>query len=276
MIRIISHTIFFSHNRHNNDCVLFAGRKERSGETPIQRHAIHYHSLYDNKILRKFRGHVNDVVDISMCPANDCFLTSSSDRTVRLWTLQEAGCLAQMELPTGTQGTPHAVYDSTGMVLGITVSGSTEQYVHLYDARNYASGAFAELRIPHSSIENAIQNQQGAAELSKAEWSSIAFNASGNQLLATAPQGLVLLLDGFEGTVQKALCSEGALSACYTADDKSVLTGYRDGTIGCWNVDSGMLLKKLPGHSGPVGCIASNPKYAMFASCCTSTALWLW
>ena len=276
MIRFLLHTIFFSPNRHNNDCVLFAGRKGRSGETPTQRHSIHYHSLYDNKILRKFRGHVDDVADISMCPANDCFLTSSSDRTVRLWTLQEAGCLAQMELPTGAQGTPHAVYDSTGMVLGITASGSTEQYVHLYDARNYDSGAFAELKVPHSSIENVIQNQQGAAELSKAEWSSIAFNASGNQLLATAPQGLALLLDGFEGTVQKALCSEGAVSACFAADDKSVLMGNGDGTIGCWSVDSGKLLKKLPGHNGPVGCIASNPKYAMFASCCTSTALWLW
>jgi COMPASS component SWD2 len=255
---------------------LFARRKGTSGETPTQQHAIHYHSLYDNKILRKFRGHVNDVADISMCPANDCFLTSSSDRTVRLWTLQEAGCLGQMELPAGATGTPHAVYDSTGLVLGITASGSNEQYVHLYDARNYASGAFAELKVPHASIEAAIQNPQSAAELSKLEWSSIAFNASGNQLLATCPRGLALLLDGFEGTVQKALYSEDAVSACFTADDKNVLMGNKDGTIGCWNVDSGKLVKKLSGHTGPVGCIASNPKYAMFASSCTSTALWLW
>jgi COMPASS component SWD2 len=161
------------------------------------------------------------------------------------------------------------------LVFGITASGSNEQNVHLYDSRKYYSGAFAEHKVPHSSIEAAIQNSQSTAELSKSEWSSIAFNASGNQLLATCPRGLALLLDGFEGTVQKALYSEEAVSACFTADDKSVLMGNKDGTVGCWNVDSGILVKKLSGHTGAVGCIASNPKYAMFASSCTSTALWL-
>lgn len=180
-----------------------------------------------------------------------------------------------MELPSEAQGTPHAVFDSTGLVLGITAAGATEQFVHLYDARNYSGGAFAEFKVPHSSIEMAIPQGANASELSKSEWSSIAFNASGNQMLATS-KGMALLLDGFEGTVQKALCSEGALSACFSSDDKAVLMGNKDGSIGCWSVDSGALVKKLTGHTGPVGCIAANPKYAMFASCDTSTALWLW
>ena len=49
----------------------------------IQRNAIHYLSIYDNKMLRKFRGHTDHVTDISMCPAEDLFLTASRDRTVR-------------------------------------------------------------------------------------------------------------------------------------------------------------------------------------------------
>lgn len=78
--------------------------------------------MYDNKILRKFRGHADEVTDISVSPADDCFLSSSKDRTVRLWNIQQAGCLAQMDLPINAEGTPHAAFDSTGLVFAITAS----------------------------------------------------------------------------------------------------------------------------------------------------------
>ena len=274
-------------------------------------HNIYYHSLYDNKILRQFRGHAEDVTNISMCPANDQFLSSAKDGSVRyvisffpvslsvsrhqmhrshynmlpscygssLWTLQEAGCIAKMELPEGAQGA-YGVFDGSGLVFGIAASGSTEDYIHLYDARNYTTGAFGEFKILHSSIESVIQKQDGfsgsASALSNKPLTSFAFNASGNQLLATGQDGLALLLDGFEGTIQKSLCSTGIISACFTPDDKTVLMGNKDGTISCWSVDSGKLVKHLGGHTGPVGCIAANPTKEQFASSCTSTALWLW
>jgi hypothetical protein len=40
----------------------------------------------------------------------------------RLWNLQQAGCLAQMELPNNTVGNPHANFDKTGLVFAITVA----------------------------------------------------------------------------------------------------------------------------------------------------------
>ena len=56
-----------------------------------------------------------------MNPAEDTFLTASKDRTVRLWNLQQAGCIGQMDLPpTETKGQPHVVFDSTGLVFGVT------------------------------------------------------------------------------------------------------------------------------------------------------------
>lgn len=197
-----------------------------------------------------------------------------------LWTLQEAGCVAKMGLPAGAAQGAYGVFDSSGLVFGICASGATEDYIHLYDARNYTQGAFCEFKLAHSSIETAIQNQQGysgnAAEMAKKPLTSLAFNASGNQLLATGENGLAFLVDGFEGTVQKSLCSTGGISACFTPDDKNVLMGNKDGTISCLSVETGTLVKHLGGHTGPVGCIATNPTRQQFASSCTSTALWLW
>ena len=148
---------------HHDHCVLLAGKG--SPELPSsQRNSVQYLSMYDNKVLRKFRGHTDAITDISMSPAEDTFLTSSRDRTVRyvvrgmpskgtllrlnvllavcawsgpdiclfdlshfvcyihtnrLWDVQQAGCLAQMELPSNTEGNPHAVFDSTGLVFAV-------------------------------------------------------------------------------------------------------------------------------------------------------------
>lgn len=113
---------------HHNQCVLFAGKGSR--EQPVgQRNAVNYLSVYDNKILRKFRGHADEVTALSVSPADDTFLSSSKDRTVRLWNMQEAGSLAQLDLPSSASGNPHAVFDSTGLVFAVSaaVSGGKGQ-----------------------------------------------------------------------------------------------------------------------------------------------------
>jgi WD40 repeat protein len=59
------------------------------------------------------------VTDVSLNPGEDMFLTASRDRTVRLWNIQQAGCMAQMDFPSETIGTPHVAFDSTGMVFTV-------------------------------------------------------------------------------------------------------------------------------------------------------------
>ena len=113
--------------------MLIAGGKG----APANQNAVHYWSLYDNKILRKFRGHSGVVTDISMCPSEDMFLTASKDRTARLWDVQQAGCVAQMTLPSNTEGQPHCVFDSTGMVFAIMAGmtggqGNVSSYYRKY------------------------------------------------------------------------------------------------------------------------------------------------
>jgi COMPASS component SWD2 len=276
---------------HHDQAVLFAGKGSPT-QPAGQRHAVNYWSVYDNKILRKFKGHSDAVTTISMCPADDTFLTSSADGTVRLWTLQQAGCVAEMKLPAeAATGTPVSVFDSTGLVFAIAAAMADDSkeaghYLHLYDARNYAAGAFAELKVAREDLEKAIQShaaatisQERAAELSRADWASMQFNASGNQILVGAGQGMSIVLDGFEGTVQRVLVdrpSSASSCCCFTSDDKTVLQGNDDGSITCWSVESGTVVKRLEGHPGPVTCVAANPMYTQIASACANTALWTW
>ena len=211
------------------------------------------------------------------------------DQTVRLWTLQSAGCLAECQIPAevNPKSNPLAVFDGSGLVFGIAAQKKdlSGHYLHLYDARNYNAGAFAELQVPAESLAKKIEEvgvpNARATALAQQPWHSMKFNVSGNQILVTGGECLCVLLDGFEGMVQKALMNPSTIQrkagvACFSADDQYVLSGKEDGNIDCWNVASGSVLKTLVGHNGPVSCIASNPMYAQFASSCRETALWIW
>jgi WD40 repeat protein len=179
-----------------------------------------------------------------------------------------------------------AVFDSTGLVFAVTASMTADQghFVHLYDARNYADGAFAELKLMQEDLEKSIQTQNPslsldqATILSKDEWTSLQFNKSGSQILVGTEKGMSIVLDGFEGTVQRVFSSSTQTPAvsCFSSDDKTLLMGNEDGSVSCWNVETGAMVKRLEGHPGPVRCLASNPKYTQFASACKQTALWTW
>ena len=276
---------------HHDLCVIYTGKGTKE-QPPAQRHAVHYLSLHDNKILRNFSGHTGEITNISMSPVDDTFLTSSADRTVRLWTLEKAGCVAELHLPSTAEGKPYACFDGTGLVFGVTASFgecSNEHSIHLYDARNYKGGPFSEMKVPQSSVEAAIQGKNigpdVSATLSKGKWNSMFFNKSGDQILIGADMGLGIILNGYEGTVNSVLLSEGAaslsdttsFSGCFTAEDKTILGGNQDGSITCWDAKSGVVTCKLEGHSSRVSCIAANPKFAQIAASSDSnTALWMW
>ena len=260
-----------------------------AGDAATERHAINYYSIYDNKILRKFRGHSGRITGLSQCPADDSFLSTAADQTVRIWTLQSAGCLAECQIPAdlNPNSNPLAVFDASGLIFGIAAQKKdlSAHYLHLYDARNYSAGAFAELSVSAESLSKKMQDAgldgTRAATLAQQPWQSMKFNASGNQILVTGGEGLCVLLDGFEGTVQNALMHPSIVQkrpavACFSSDDKYVLSGKEDGNIDCWNVATSQVQKTLEGHNGAVHCIAANPAYAQFASAYRETALWIW
>mmetsp|Transcript_19941 Transcript_19941/g.24595 ORF Transcript_19941/g.24595 Transcript_19941/m.24595 type:complete len:362 (-) Transcript_19941:782-1867(-) len=288
---------------HHNQSILFTGKGDKMLNIS-ERHAINYLSLHDNKILRQFRGCSEEVTDLSFSPIDDSFLSCSADKTVRLWNVQQPGSLAMLDLPKAgngmvldPKGVPHASYDSTGLVFCITapLDAGAGHLIHLYDARQYSSGAFAELKLDSALIHRAIQQKVSlphqASELTNAEWQSVKFNKSGKLLLVTTKKGVALILDGYDGSIVNVFVGDDGhgksnsnnndylnepMAACFASDDKTILCGNGDGSINCWDANTGEKLRKLDGHVGRVGCIASNPKYAQFASSCTNTALWLW
>ena len=162
------------------------------------------------------------------------------------------------------------------------------QYVHLYDARNYGGGAFAELKVTTQQLQEALTKAGHSSIIAKdLDWTSLNFNINGNSMLVetTSSSGggaAAIVLDGFEGTIQTVLAPSSAPSsaihAAFTPDDQSVLLATQQGTIEAFHATTGsaLLQQPLTGHTGPVSALAVNPKYAQFASGCSNTCLWIW
>lgn len=148
-------------------------------------------------------------------------------------------------------------------------------------------GPFAEMTVTRQDIESKIRLSGSTPErsyaLSKAEWTSMEFNKSGKQILVAANGGMALSIDGYEGTVLHSFLAEAGpssdsshpMAACFTVDDTSIICGNNDGTVSCYQADSGLLARKLRGHVDRVGAVSPNPKYAQIASACTNTAVWI-
>ena len=143
------------------------------------------------------------------------------------------------------------------------------------------------MKVLRKEIEHKLQNSgippERAFALSKNNWESLEFNKSGMQILCCS-RGVLISVDGFEGTVLHSFLAETdgsyttslPTSGCFTTDDRTILCGNEDGSVSCYDVNTGLLTRRLRGHVGRVGCIAVNPKYTQFASACTNTALWIW
>ena len=88
---------------HHDSCVIYASNnvstmvteKEKRNDTSwsvwslllvlILLDVVIYHSLKDNRCIRIFEGHTDEIVSLEMSPQNDTFMTASLDHTVRLW-----------------------------------------------------------------------------------------------------------------------------------------------------------------------------------------------
>eukprot|EP00611_Tribonema_gayanum_P009646 TRINITY_DN1946_c0_g1_i2.p1 TRINITY_DN1946_c0_g1~~TRINITY_DN1946_c0_g1_i2.p1 ORF type:complete len:378 (+),score=134.34 TRINITY_DN1946_c0_g1_i2:125-1135(+) len=248
-------------------------------------HAVRYLSLYDNKFLRFFQGHTDKVVSVAMSPVDDCFMTGSTDRSVRLWNLSAPECLGVLQFPLNSSA-PHVAYDPSGLVFAATASIGAANFIKLYDARNYEQGPFNTYTLQHNMVADFlckrlknIQRQQAQA-LARARWTNLKFSADGMNILVSTDASLIIMLDAYECSVKQVFLGHvndngSELDACFTADAQHVLSGSEDSQIYAWRTEDGALVSTLRGHVGSVGLVACSPKFEVVASACINTALWL-
>ncbi|KAM9814038.1 WD repeat-containing protein 82-like [Neosynchiropus ocellatus] len=238
--------------RHKDDhTVVYSSNKQDD--------TIRLLSLTGNKYIRYFPGHTAKVISLSMSPVDDMFISSSLDKTIRIWDLNSQNCQGI----TNPIGRPICSFDPEGLIFAAAVESKV---VQLYDLRAFDKGPFASFEMSFPRV---------------CDWTGLKFSDDGKQILICTNGGMIGLINAFNGSLLHTFSnynnSRGfSLEACFTPDSQFVMIGSEDGKIHVWSTVSGMKVAVRDGkHPGPINTLQFNPRFMTFASACSKTNFWL-
>ncbi|XP_054709980.1 WD repeat-containing protein 82-like [Uloborus diversus] len=221
---------------------------------------IRYLSLHDNKYIRYYQAHQKKVTSLCMSPVDDTFMSSSLDKTIRIWDLRSPNCQGVMHLP-GSRSVVN--FDPEGLIFAV---GINSELVRLYDLKSFDKGPFNTFKLPQDK---------------DCDWTGLKFSPDGKTILISTNGQVIRLIDAFHGTPLQVFTghinNKGLpLEASFSPDSQFIFSGSTDGRVHVWSAESGNKTAELCcDHTGPVQCVQFNPKYMMLASACTNMAFWL-
>lgn len=153
--------------------------------------AIRYLSLSNNQYLRYFKGHKDQVTSIEVHPVMDLFLSSSLDKTVKLWDLRSTSPVGNLDL-----GQPTVIaFDPKGVIFCVgkypdPCSGNNEGTIAFYSMGKFDKKPFLEVQI---------------RILAGQTWNKLEFSNNGKLLLVSTDSYEHYVLDAFLGQLLTTL-----------------------------------------------------------------------
>lgn len=139
---------------------------------------IRYLNLNDNKYFCYFTGHAKKVISLSVSPSNNTFLSTSLDKTLRLWDLRLPDCQNVLHF----SGRPTAAFDPDGLIFAVGVNSES---IKLYDTRVHGRGSFNTFKVSREK---------------KCDWTALKFSKDGKSILISTNGSVTRLIDAFYGT----------------------------------------------------------------------------
>jgi WD40 repeat protein len=221
-----------------------------------------YWCLHNNEVLFSFLGHSDLITDITMNPINDKFLTTSRDKTSRLWDLGKKSCDCII------QESNFATFDDTGKVIASVSYESNEKsmksqvnFINLYETEWISKGHFKIFKLEEPEIKQ------------------LKFTPDGQHLICTTSDNLILVLDAYEGHIIHRLTGEISENDIYlkidiSADSQYVASGTESGNVIIWSINTGKEVTTLECHPQTTNCVKFSPKYSILATACSNMVLW--
>jgi COMPASS component SWD2 len=238
---------------HHTNAILCASKND---------YRIMYWCTHNNQILFSFLGHSDLITDLSMNPFNDLFLSTSNDKTSRLWDLNKKKCLCIF------QDSQCAIFDNTGKVLtSVTyaLDKETERYENFINLYN--------IEKPETINENNrpfdVFSIKSSGFIKK-----IKFTNNGDYLIAITDNYL-FIIDAVSGKIKHEIEINDEINTFdITPDGKYIALACASGNVLIYS-DKGILIKTLEFHTKNCECLCFNPRYLIMATADTNLVFWI-
>ncbi|WEJ93027.1 member of Set1p complex, histone methyl transferase [Yamadazyma tenuis] len=281
-----AHLAKFTHKDLN--CLYASTPEAVPQDEPID-HAIRYLSLSDKKYLRYFKGHKSQVVSLEVDPVHDMFITSSFDKSVKLWDLRTSNPTGSVEVgqPVLLAYDPHGIVFVTAKLPGYG-GGDGVGELEFYDTKNVHQVPFLRSTI-HTRPE--------------CTWTNIEFANNGKYLLLSTNTSEHYLIDAFSGRLLTRLVMQHpnyklnshypvSHTSCFSSCGRYVIAGSSVSELSVFDLvgiqssngsatvkdsDNPSTLspfKTISTNQGIPKLIAFNPKLFTVATADNSVTLW--
>ena len=244
-------------------------------------------------------GHKGAILDLQWSRDSRVVYSASADMTVASWDLE-----------TGTRIRRHVGHEEVINCLDISrrgeellVSGSDDGYIGVWDARQKQAVDFIESEYPITAVALAEAGNEiysGGIDNDIKVWDirkkAVAYTMVGHHdtvcSLSVSPDSQSLLSNSHDGTVRTwdirpfaptdrhIRTYDGAptglernlIRASWDPKGEKIAAGSGDRTVVVWEVRSGKLLYKLPGHKGTVNDVRFSPADEPIRECSQTLA----
>ena len=199
---------------------------------------------------REWNGHADWVVSVAFSSDSRWAATGGRDRLVRLWDPAAGGVVAVLEGHTGTPGA--CAIAPTAPLLVSASSKETLSWV-----------------LKGSGAADLVDSIQGS--------DVVRFSHDGGYLLLAQAHSPVLIdLRTGEEVLRYQGHQDSITCACFSADDRLVVSGSGDRTLRLWDRASGAELATLAGHADIVTGCAISPDGRLVVSASRDKTLKVW
>jgi len=210
-------------------------------------------ALANLALAHTLTGHTDTVWAIAVSPDGQTLVSSSGDKTIKLWNLDTGQLL-------------HTLSGHSDTVRSISLSA---------DGRTLASGSGDKTiklwNLETGKLLNTIASNSGPV------W-SVAITSDGQTLVSGGEDGAIKLWNLQTGKLRRNLLAHSGrvFSVALSPDGQTCATGGIDKTIRIWNLQTGKLLHTLAGHTDAVRSVIFSPDGQMLASSSWDKTIKIW